>query len=570
MPVLDTKRGVLVVRIVYDGPPLSGKTTSLRSLARGLGVPVTTPGERDGRTLFFDWVDYIGGLYEGRQIRCQIVSVPGQEQLAARRKELLTTADAVVLVADTRRKAMPSAVRVLQELLPYCRSQDPPIGVVLQANKRDAVDSVPRDELQEELGRVAPLAIVETVATAGDGIREAFVFAVRLALDRVRAFTGQLPEGEPEITTPDDLMERLRALEVQSLPPEPEPEAAPSERPRALGPANTMRPPALLATPEAIVAAVPCDAEDEVYVDEDVDDQLDEPPTKTMPPIEASLAVALDQEIALLSAPRPNSPPGELLDEEPFVPDPMMPGGFIWPPVDGRVLLHEVAELGVVPVRTARGDWWASGRGCLFHSAKSAIYPSADRGRQALIEWARLHATNIRCLSSGRTVVLASAGGGRLRLWQLIRAEQALRERLATSLALIDPAQLATDLIEAAAHLVQARIALHTPELRLPCTLWTISGDLKTQPRFVGLMPEVGQDAPEEPRGSDLITRELTPLFRALVHQRDDVPAVIEALSNARDRRSDTATGLAQLLQNAARQAGGRGGAGQAAAQRMP
>jgi signal recognition particle receptor subunit beta len=565
MPVLDTKRGVLVVRIVYDGPPLSGKTTSLRTLARGLGVSVTTPEEKDGRTLFFDWIDYIGGLYEGRQIRCQIVSVPGQEQLASRRKELLSTADAVVLVADTRRRAMPSAFAVLQDLLPYCRSQDPPIGVVLQANKRDAVDSVPREELQAELGKIAPLAIVETVATAGDGIREAFVFAVRLALDRVRAFTRQLPEGEPEFSTPDDLMARLRALEVQSLPP-PAPSERPSERPRALGPASTKRPPALLATPEVIVAAVPREPEDDDYID----DELDEPRTKTMPPIEASLAVAFDQEIALLSAPRPEQPPGELIDEEPFVPDPMMPGGFIWPPVDGRVLLHEVAELGVVPVRTARGDWWASGRGCLFHSAKSAIYPSADRGRQALIEWARLHATNLRCLSIGRTVVLATAGGGRFRLWQLIRAEQAMRERLATSLALIDPGQLATDLIDAAAHLVQARIALHTPELRLPCTLWTISGDLKTQPRFVGLMPEVGQHAQEEPRGTELIARELTPLFRALVHQRDDVPAVIEALSNARDRRSDTATGLAQLLQSASRQGGGRGGAGQDAAQRMP
>jgi signal recognition particle receptor subunit beta len=550
------------VRIVYDGPPLSGKTTSLRALARGLGVPVTTPEEKDGRTLFFDWMEYIGGLYEGRQIRCQIVSVPGQEQLAARRKELLTTADAVVLVADTRRRAMPSAFAVLQELMPYCRSQEPPIGVVLQANKRDAVDSVPRDELQSELGRIAPLAIIETVATAGDGIREAFVFAVRLALDRVRAFTGRLPEGEPEISTPDDLMERLRALEVRSLPPMP----PASDRPRALGPANTMPPPAFLAVPEVIVAAVPREAEDDDYVD----DELDEPATKTIPPIEASLALAFDQEIALLSAPRPQTPIGELVDEEPFVPDPMMPGGFIWPPVDGRVLLHEVAELGVVPVRTARGDWWASGRGCLFHSTKSAIYPSADRGRQALIEWARLHATNLRCLSSGRTVVLATAGGGRFRLWQLIRAEQALRERLATSLALIDPGQLATDLIDAAAHLVQARIALHTPELPLPCTLWTVSGDLKTQPRFVGLMPEVGQQAQEEPRGTELIARELTPLFRALVHQRDDVPLVIEALANARDRRSDTATGLAQLLQSAARLGGGRGGAGQAAAQRMP
>jgi signal recognition particle receptor subunit beta len=548
MPIIDSKRGVLVVRIVYDGPPLSGKTTSLRALAAGLGVSVTTPEERDGRTLFFDWIDYIGGLFEGRQIRCQIVSVPGQEQLASRRKELLKSADAVVLVADTRRSALPAAMRVLQQLLPHCRSQEPPVGIVLQANRRDADDRVPREELQAELGAVATLAIVETVATTGDGIREAFVFAVRLALDRVRAFTGQLPEGEPEVSTPDDLLARLKTLEVQSLTPPPPPE---SMRPRALGPRNTIR-------PQTVTQG---EQDEQAWV---------EPSTQTIPPLQWHAGAALDQEIALLSSPRSDTPPGVLIDEEPFVPDPMMPGGFIWPPVDGRVLLHEVAELGIVPVRTARGDFWASGRGCLFHSAKAAIYLSSDRGRQALIEWARLHATNLRSLSPGRTVVLAAAGGGRFRLWQLIRAEQALRERLATSLALIDPGQLANDLLEASAHLLQARATLHSPELKLPCTLWTISGDLKMQPRYVGLMPEVGQAAEDEPRGSELIARELTPLFRALLHQRDDVPAVLEALSAVRDRRSDAAQGLALLLQGAARQSAERPVPPRVDAQRMP
>ena len=86
MAVIDDTRGVLVVRIVYDGPALSGKTTSLKALARGVGREITTPQETAGRTLFFDWVDYVGGLFDGRQIRCQIVSVPGQLDLAERER----------------------------------------------------------------------------------------------------------------------------------------------------------------------------------------------------------------------------------------------------------------------------------------------------------------------------------------------------------------------------------------------------------------------------------------------------------------------------------------------------
>lgn len=89
MPIIDDERGVLVLRVVYDGPPRSGKTTTLRTLAASLSAGMVTPEERDGRTLYFDWVDYIGGIFEGRKIRCQIVSVPGQTELAARRKHIL-------------------------------------------------------------------------------------------------------------------------------------------------------------------------------------------------------------------------------------------------------------------------------------------------------------------------------------------------------------------------------------------------------------------------------------------------------------------------------------------------
>src|SRR5689334_2691549 len=101
MPTIDATQGVLVVRIVYDGPALSGKTTSLKSLAQGVASRLECPEERDGRTLYFDWMEYVGGLFEGRQISCQIISVPGQRELAHRRALLLDSADAVVCVLDT-------------------------------------------------------------------------------------------------------------------------------------------------------------------------------------------------------------------------------------------------------------------------------------------------------------------------------------------------------------------------------------------------------------------------------------------------------------------------------------
>jgi hypothetical protein len=89
MAVLDRQNGCVVIRVVYDGAPMAGKTTSVAALGRGLGAAVFSPAELEGRTLFFDWLDYTGGLFEGHRIRCQIVSVPGQATLAPRGGRLL-------------------------------------------------------------------------------------------------------------------------------------------------------------------------------------------------------------------------------------------------------------------------------------------------------------------------------------------------------------------------------------------------------------------------------------------------------------------------------------------------
>jgi signal recognition particle receptor subunit beta len=475
MPTVDKERGVLVVRVVYDGPPMSGKTTTLRSLAQGLGVPITSPSEQNGRTLFFDWVDYVGGLFEGRQIRCQIVSVPGQRELAARRQALLSAADAVVLVADTRESEIGSSYERLRELLAWCRSHDPPVGVVVQANKRDAPDSVPRSRIHAEFAKIAPIAVVDSVATSGDGVRQAFVFSVRLALDRVRALsaTSRLREGPTDIEGPLQLVEQLRPLSVAPL------------------------------------------------VDTPV---IDAPSTGTFPELEQL-------------APYPDSlPPSSergaktAQPERVFVPDPMMPGGFIWPPVDGRMLLQEVAQLEQTPVRTRRGDWWASGEGWRFHSAAGSLFGDADMGRNKLIEWARLHAANVQRLSPGRTVILADAGAGRFRLWQLVRVTHALRERLLNCVTDADAPRLAHELQRAAYHLLRAQRTFYGNEVCLPCTLWTVSGDLDRQPQFVGLMPKPGAQPVDELTGPELLVREFRPLLRSLESERSDYARIVEAL----------------------------------------
>ena len=60
MAIFDPVEQRMCVRIVYDGAGGAGKTTNLRSLCNLFATQHTTelfsPGELDGRTLYFDWV----------------------------------------------------------------------------------------------------------------------------------------------------------------------------------------------------------------------------------------------------------------------------------------------------------------------------------------------------------------------------------------------------------------------------------------------------------------------------------------------------------------------------------
>jgi len=223
MALIDSKANEIVIRLVYDGPPEAGKTTSLRALAGSLAQTAYTPGEApDGRTLWFDWMEYVGGRFEGCQIRCQIVSVPGQRAFNARRRRLIESADVVVFVGDSSAHETARTLAYLGELREMLAGARPPVGVILQANKRDLADALPLDELRARLtDDSSPIGLVESIAADGTGIREAFVYAVRLALDRVRELMNRraLPSAPAGPNTADELLAVLRADQTQRAAP---------------------------------------------------------------------------------------------------------------------------------------------------------------------------------------------------------------------------------------------------------------------------------------------------------------------------------------------------------------
>ncbi|HEY6877284.1 MAG TPA: ADP-ribosylation factor-like protein, partial [Polyangiales bacterium] len=236
MSHIDRRTGEVVMRVVYDGAPEAGKTTNIVKLCEAVSLhrrgEVQDPGAPRRRTEFFDWADFVGGSVDGRKVRCQVVSVPGQSQLLHRRRYLLESADAVVFVADSRADhiaptldSLLTTLRIVERLSTMAQ-----VGLVLQANKQDLPGALAPRALATAFQFPEYGAVVGARAHEGEGVMQAFMQAVRQATSRIRtlALGGQLMEGQ--WTEPDD-PEKLYAAMLQREP------SVTSARPRRSDPA---------------------------------------------------------------------------------------------------------------------------------------------------------------------------------------------------------------------------------------------------------------------------------------------------------------------------------------------
>lgn len=164
------------LKIVYYGPSLSGKTTTLQYIhskthpdRRGDLVSLKT---REDRTLYFDYMQIELGKIAGLKPRFNIYTVPGQVYYKQTRKLVLKGADGVVFVADSQRSRLlenVQAVRDMRKDLQDLGFNPEEMPLVLQCNKRDLDDVVPVSAIKGHLG-MNGVPTIETVAIRGDGV----------------------------------------------------------------------------------------------------------------------------------------------------------------------------------------------------------------------------------------------------------------------------------------------------------------------------------------------------------------------------------------------------------------
>lgn len=170
----------IVVKIVYYGPGLGGKTTNLKHIydhidpsTRGKMISLSTEGDR---TLFFDFLPIRLGEIGGYKVRIQLYTVPGQVFYEATRKLVLNGADGVVFVADSQKHVFESNLESLDSLKNNLKEKGinfEEIPLVFQFNKRDLKEIYDVDFLNKELNELRR-PFFPAIAIRGNGVMETF------------------------------------------------------------------------------------------------------------------------------------------------------------------------------------------------------------------------------------------------------------------------------------------------------------------------------------------------------------------------------------------------------------
>lgn len=204
MPVVNPLARELVFKIVYYGPGLGGKTTTLQYIHsatrpehRGKMVSLATPVDR---TLYFDFLPLRVPNLRGLGVRLQLFTVPGQVYYNATRKLVLTGADAVVFVADSQRARLDANLESLENLRDnlqeHGRSLEE-LPFALAYNKRDLDELVPVEDLEQRMNGGLRAPSFSTCATRGEGVFETLDALARMVLDD---FEQRMPESRSALS----------------------------------------------------------------------------------------------------------------------------------------------------------------------------------------------------------------------------------------------------------------------------------------------------------------------------------------------------------------------------------
>ncbi|OHB29021.1 MAG: GTPase [Desulfuromonadaceae bacterium GWC2_58_13] len=194
----DETENRMVLKLVYYGPALSGKTTNLLQLhelldqqGRGDLMVLDT---KDDRTIYFDLLPFFLVAPSGLKIKVKVFTVPGQVKHDATRKAVLQRADGVAFIADSQTVETMNNFNSFENLeknLEMVGLDIEKIPLVIQYNKRDLTDILTEEDIRRVWSQTG-IPVFLASALNGAGVVETFCCLAERVYDSIDKKHGLL------------------------------------------------------------------------------------------------------------------------------------------------------------------------------------------------------------------------------------------------------------------------------------------------------------------------------------------------------------------------------------------
>ena len=177
--IFDYENKILQVKLVYYGPAMSGKTTSIKYLFSyfNKGETLKSIDSSVGRTLFFDFgvLNFQGADWS---LKFLIYSATGQDFYASTRPATLNGVDGLIFVVDSRLTHLQRNLRSWNELRSLFGDQIYELPIIISFNKYDLIDDLNPDKnlflRAIDSNRFRYISLNKTIALKGQGVLDAF------------------------------------------------------------------------------------------------------------------------------------------------------------------------------------------------------------------------------------------------------------------------------------------------------------------------------------------------------------------------------------------------------------
>ncbi|MFX1482030.1 MAG: ATP/GTP-binding protein [Promethearchaeota archaeon] len=182
--IIDYGNRTVGLKIVFFGPAMSGKTTSIRWLFSTLDYAekLTSIENTVGRTMFCDFGTIPFSLSSSWTINAHIWSATGQDFYRSTREVVLVGADGVIFVADSQEHLQDENLASWNELMSMIEEEERPLPLIVCLNKQDLPGAINEYQLRTHLKIPSSVPVFMSIAREGHNIVEAFQYLFQNAM----------------------------------------------------------------------------------------------------------------------------------------------------------------------------------------------------------------------------------------------------------------------------------------------------------------------------------------------------------------------------------------------------